>query len=75
MIEGMGIDAEQSIFEIFDGYDTSLGRHAHNVNLEKFAHDFVNVCSLEVIGKLSREDADQEILSLWDTLQERRAGE
>lgn len=70
----MGTDTEQNIFKVFEGYDVSFPQHASGVSLRRFAHDFVNVCALEVTGKLSKEDADQEILSLWDTLQESKAG-
>ena len=37
--------------------------------LQKFACDFVTICRLEVLGKISTADADRQIRTLWNLFQ------
>ena len=47
---------------------------AFNANLQEFAQRVATICGLETGGKISPEDAYEQIRTLWKTLKRSKAG-
>ena len=68
MAEQDGIRNPMEMFSSFHGKDWTPQRAAFHQNLEQFADRIGLIVGLQANGKISQEEAYEQIKSLWKTL-------
>ncbi len=72
MADQNGIRNPMEIYSSFHGKDWSPQRAAFHQNLEQFAHRIGLIVGLQANGKVSQEEAYEQIKELWNALRASR---